>query len=138
MAERSQGYIYRNARASAEELRVLLGGLPHGWAWTPASMDTLAGAGDPLACDEGRAYNREVEVRWRRTGAAYDVLVLALREQTLAGFEPVLPVGGRWDVAPTDYLLNTGVHPEAATAFHDPTGSIRFIALITGQERRMP
>jgi hypothetical protein len=132
--ERS-GYIYRHPKATAEELRALVGAGGLGWAWTPAQMYMRGGGrnDDLLQGDEGRACPGAVEVRWRRAGDRYDVLLLALDERQPAGFEPLLAAGAGWRVRRVAYLLQppfNNARYERATAFLAPDGSTQFVALI--------
>ena len=140
MTEREVGYIYRRANTSGDALRALLAGAKRGWTWTPATMQTLAESGSPLSNDEGRAFNQDMEVRWTRRGGAYDVLVLALREQDLQDFTRLRPSIGDWVVHPTTYRLQrpaaTDDETVDATAFLAPDGAMQFVALIGSDVQR--
>lgn len=124
------GYVYRAAGVSAERLRALIGTPRLGWGWTPGDMYDISRGHDLLRGDEGRAAADAMEIRWRRRGATYDVLVLALAPQDLAGFAPVGDAHG-WAVRPTRWLRSSlSEEGDAATSFHAPDGSVQFVALI--------
>jgi hypothetical protein len=139
VAER-RGYIYRRQGATEPELRSLIEAADQGWAWTPARKDTrVGGRGDLLAGDEGRARRTSMEVRWRRSGDGYDVLILALAEQHLEGFEPLSAGDRPWQVAEAACLLQPpfdDARPHRASAFLAPDGSTQFVALIGSADAR--
>lgn len=132
MAEPS-GYLYRRERVTAEQLRALVGQPASGWAWSHAALVELAADPDWPEHDEGRACYSALELRWRRAGATFDVLALALVPQQLDGFEPY--------AAETDWrIVTTPCLPPAlpgarggadlrATIFSTPAGAARFVAL---------
>ena len=150
MAERI-GYIYRRADVGHDDLRSMVGADSTGWSWTPAFMYTRGARRDDdlLRGDEGCARRGDSEIRWRRiserdAAARYEVLVLALAEQALDGFAPLLAGDAPWRVAPTSVRLQhplgdqtdaTGDEPHAATCFLAPDGSVQFVALIGDDER---
>lgn len=141
MAESSAGFVYRNAATTAEQLRELLVEARRGWGWTPATMTTL-GHGDLLAEAEGRAWGDELEVRWRRNGDNFDVLLLMLQERAVSGFQPLPAPGNAWRTHPTLYRLQrpaeVGDETIAATAFFLLDGTPQFVALIGEQGRSEP
>ncbi|GIV96497.1 MAG: hypothetical protein KatS3mg057_1154 [Herpetosiphonaceae bacterium] len=134
MDDRQRGYVYQGQDLRPEALRALLKTPRRGWAWTPARLSSLKQDHEPALEDEGRAALDDMEIRWRRTGASYDVLVLALSEQQLEGFQPLTPAGGAWRVRPASYGLQgsgpRSVERVEATCFLAPNGAIQFVALI--------
>jgi hypothetical protein len=135
------GYIYRQLGTTAAQLHALIEGALWGWAWTPAQM-YLHGQGrrdDLLQADEGRVCHADREIRWRRAGDSYDVLVLALAEQHLDGFTPLHGGDNTWHVQTHPYLLQPPFDIAAyqrATAFVAPDGSTQFVALIGDTDGR--
>lgn len=133
MAEHGAGFVYRNAATTSDVLRELLAEARRGWGWTPATMIAL-GRGDLLAEDEGRAWGDALEVRWRRNGEHFDVLLLMLQERAVVGFELLPAPGGTWRTRSTAYRLQrpaeAGDEQVAATAFLLLDGTPQFVALM--------
>jgi len=153
--KKQYGYIYRSPTMSAEQLRLLLDNhkhtFTHGWAWTYSDMYTLARVSDPLVGDQGRASNDKFEIRWRKKGEVYDVLILTVYLHTLnkmlnsvfganpwPSFQALRPAGNddqEWQIRPNqDYMLPQpiGVNDKTikSTYFIAPNGSTQFVALI--------
>jgi hypothetical protein len=140
VAERT-GYIYQRQGATIEELRELVDAAELGWAWTPARMYRRGGGSgdDLLQGDEGRVCTADVELRWRRAADGYDLLVLALAEQALAGFSELRAGDQVWRVERARCLLLPPFdiqHPMPATSFLAPDGSTQFVALIGAADAR--
>lgn len=140
----TKGFIYRRQQASEADLKDLLAQIDpktfeHGWTWEPTQMHSLATGIDPLAGEEGRAANKELELRWRKAGKAYDILLLSLKEQKLAGFEP-LTAGvshqSPWQVKCRPYHLRRPSDAQSddiiqSVCFIAPNGATQFVALIS-------
>lgn len=156
-SKRQYGYIYRSPAMSAEPLRSLLNKekhtFTHGWAWTYSDMYTLARVSDPLVGDQGRASNDKFEIRWRKKGDVYDVLILTVYLHTLnhmlntvfganpwPSFKSLRPAGNdhddqAWQILPNqDYMLPQPIgfndKKIKSTYFIAPNGSTQFVALI--------
>jgi hypothetical protein len=139
----AKGFIYRRKQAQAADLRNLLAQIDpktflHGWTWDPTQMHSLATGIDPLACQEGRAANNQLELRWRKEGKAYDILLLSLKEQQFAGFEPLTAVASHessWQVEFRPYRLRRPAEAQndniiQSACFIAPNGATQFVALI--------
>ncbi len=154
-SNKQYGYIYRFPKMSAEPLRLLLDKekhtFTHGWTWTYADMYTLASVQDPLIGDQGRASNDKFEIRWRKKGDVYDVLILTVYLHTLnkilttvfgatpwPSFKSLRPMGDdnqEWKIEPgKNYKLLTPSGKDdnciKSTYFIAPNGSTQFVALI--------
>jgi hypothetical protein len=85
-----QGYILRRRAMPATELRTLLeGSVLQGWSGQPDRLWRLGTNAVWELGAEGRATLDGAEVRWRQTGATYDVLYLARQLRPLPGFAPL-------------------------------------------------
>ena len=141
---------------SAEQLGCLLNHqkhtFTHGWTWTYSDMYTLAQVSDPLKKGhQGRASNDQFEIRWRKKGEVYDVLILTTYLHTLnyllrsvfganpwPTFKSLKPVGNddaEWQIlTDQEYMLPQpiGFHDKTikSTYFIAPNGSTQFVALI--------
>lgn len=131
MAE--QGWVYRHPGLDADELLQHLPERSHGWAWSSAERRRFSSE-QPWLGDAGQLSMPQREVRWRREGARFAMLVLSLEPLDLLGFDSIPPWGeGRsgWRVKQTPYLLRQSERGSRnAVYFLAPDGSAQWVALI--------
>ncbi|MBA3947479.1 MAG: hypothetical protein H0X37_23335 [Herpetosiphonaceae bacterium] len=134
----AEGFIYRCTNATIEQLRRLIDGQSYGLCWSPAQLLRSLTDDALLGTDEGRASIDETEVRWRRVGQGYGILVLSLQPQQLDGFTELQAEGGPWTTSSMPSELpraaNNLTKPAVATLFLAPNGAPQFVALISNPQ----
>ena len=144
----SPGYIWRIAQANTQQVQTVIAthagaGLTFGGAaqwdfvsahgrdnFRPISAFSAAGVVD-ISGDFGHAFNRTVEVRWKRCDQdVYDVLILSETARIIAGATPLeFAPGAQWRVrrAMQKIIIQPSSKPTVRSIdYRAPTGTVQF------------